>query len=649
MASHNHSRITLGGLLISLGIIYGDIGTSPLYVMKAIVGDQRINQDLVLGGLSCVIWTLTLMTTVKYVIITLRADNKGEGGIFSLYALIRRQKRWLIFPAIIGGATLLADGIITPSISVSSAVEGLRILNPEINTIPIVLVILSLLFFVQQFGTAAIGKSFGPVMLVWFLVLFVLGLYSLLQTPEVLLAVNPVYAWNLLINYPGGFLLLGAVFLCTTGAEALYSDLGHAGRANIRLSWVLVKLCLLVNYLGQGAWLLRHSGQLLEGQNPFFQLMPAWFLPFGILLATLATIIASQALISGSFTLISEAVQLELWPKSKIIYPTEQKGQLYLPGINLLLWIGCLGIVLYFRESEHMEAAYGLAITITMLITTVLLGFYLAKRGTHAALLGPLMVLFLTVEGIFFVSNTHKFMDGGWVSLLIAIALVLVMLIWRRGRILKARYTDYVDLAGYLPMLQELSQDESVSKYSTHLIYLTSAPSNRKVEWKILYSIFRKQPKRADTYWFIHVDVTDDPHTREFEVETLVPGQVFRVNFTLGFRVQPRINLLYRKVVENMIASGEVDILSRYTSLRNHQQAGDFRFIVIDRFLSAENELPFFERIGMKSYFFLKHFTQGDEQSFGLDSSSATVEKVPFIITPPKDFSLKRIQRENTA
>lgn len=639
-----HSRVSLAGLLIAMGIIYGDIGTSPLYVMKAIVGKHAITPDLVLGGFSCIIWTLTLITTFKYLVIVLRADNKGEGGVFSLYALIRRRRKWLIFPAMIGGGTLLADGVITPSISVSSAVEGLLILNPNIKTIPIVMVILTALFFVQQFGTALIGKGFGPIMFVWFSVLMALGMVSLLQTPEVLAAFNPMYAINLLANYPNGYLLLGAVFLCTTGADALYSDLGHCGRSNIRYSWIFVKSALLINYAGQTAWMLRHTGEPLNDRNPFFMLMPEWFLMPGIILATVATIVASQAMITGSFTLISEATQLQLWPKGRIEYPTDQKGQLYVPGINLMLWMGCMAVLLYFQKSEHMEAAYGLAITITMLMTSILLMQYLRAQKWPLAVIVLLGIVFFTAELGFFYANAHKFAEGGWVSILIAGLIFVVMLVWRRGRMIKASYTQTVDLRTYVPNLVELSEDTGVNKYATHLVYLTSANPSHEVEWKVIYSIFRKQPKRADTYWFLHVEVCDDPHTKEFRVTTLEPGKVFRIDFKLGFRVQPRVSLLFRKVVENMVARGEVDILSRYESLRKQGQVGDFRFVVIDRFLSYENELPFFERIGMKTYFLLKRFTLSDEQSFGLDTSSVAVEKVPFIIAPVKDFSLHRVE-----
>ncbi|MBX3101727.1 MAG: KUP/HAK/KT family potassium transporter [Bacteroidetes bacterium] len=637
-----HSKVSMAGLLIAIGIIYGDIGTSPLYVMKAIVGHQVITPELALGGFSCIIWTLTLITTFKYLAIVLRADNKGEGGVFSLYALIRRKGKWLIFPAMIGGGTLLADGIITPSISVSSAIEGLELLNPGINTIPIVMVIISALFFVQQFGTAALGKGFGPIMLTWFGTLLTLGVFSMVHNPEVLAAVNPMYAIRLLSNHPNGYLLLGAVFLCITGAEAMYSDLGHCGRSNIRVGWGFVKIALLLNYAGQCGWLLRHSGETLNDRNPFFMLMPEWFVMPGIILATAAAVVASQAMITGSFTLISEATQLQLWPKGRIEYPTDQKGQLYVPGINLLLWLGCMAVILYFQRSERMEAAYGLAITITMLMTSVLLMVYLHMKRWPMPVIILLGLLFFGTELAFFGANLHKLTEGGWVSILIAGIVFAVMLVWRRGRRIKSHYTQLVDLHTYVPAIHELSEDASVSKYATHLVYLTSANAPHQVEWKVIYSIFRKQPKRADTYWFLHVEVCDEPHTKEFRVTTLEPGKIFRVDFKLGFRVQPRVSLLFRKVIEDMVAQGEVDILSRYESLRKQGQVGDFRFVVIDRFLSYENELPFFERIGMKTYFLLKKFTLSDEESFGLDTSSVAVEKVPFIIAPVKDFTLTR-------
>jgi len=505
----SHHRLSISGLIVTLGIIYGDIGTSPLYVFKAIVGDAPITRELILGGISCIFWTLTLQTTLKYIGLSLRADNNGEGGIFSLYALVKRKQRilWIpaIIPAIIGGATLLADGIITPPISVASAVEGLRIFNEEIRTIPIVIGIITLLFVVQQFGTKTIGRTFGPMMLIWFGMLAVLGSIQLFQDWSVLAALNPYYAFNLLINYPGGFWLLGAVFLCTTGAEALYSDLGHCGKENIRVSWVFVKITLVLNYLGQGAWLLAHEGKTLSGQNPFFAIMPDWFLIIGIIIATSAAIIASQALITGSFTLINEAMKLDLWPKMMVYFPTEFRGQMYNPSLNWLLWAGCVFVVLYFGDSTRMEAAYGLAITLTMLMTTILLAKWLVFKRWPVWIVVILLSIYFTIEGSFLFANLLKFHHGGYVSIIIAGVIGIVMLIWQQSRNIKNQLNEYVPILPYLDNFKQLSEDPSVSKYSTHLIYLTSSRKIWEIDSKIIYSIFQKQPKRADVYWFIHV------------------------------------------------------------------------------------------------------------------------------------------------
>jgi KUP system potassium uptake protein len=633
--SHKAQQLSTAGLLVALGIIYGDIGTSPLYVMKAIIGDRPINQTLVYGGISCVFWTLTLQTTIKYVLLTLQADNRGEGGIFSLYTLIRRRAAWLIIPAMIGGCALLADGIITPPISVSSAIEGLRIIYPSIPTIPIVIAILTGLFLMQGFGTEIVGKAFGPIMFVWFAMLAILGASSVVQHPEILYALNPYYGYELLVNYAGGFWLLGAVFLCTTGAEALYSDLGHCGRPNIRLSWIFVKASLLLNYLGQGAWLMMQEGNLLQS-NPFYGIMPAWFLWIGIGIATIAAIIASQALISGSFTLISEAIRLNLWPKVRLLYPTNIKGQLYVPSINWLLWLGCVSVVLYFEESENMEAAYGLAITMAMVSTTLLMSYYLLAKFKSYPLMALFLAIYLLIEGAFLIANLEKFPHGGWVSIFIGGLLLLVMYIWIKAFHIKHRLTEEVRLKDYIPSLRELSHDESIPKYSTHLVFMSSASSPKQVETKIIYSIFQKRPKRADIYWFLHVETTDQPYTMEYKVKTLAEQDVVRVDFRLGFRVEPRINLFFRKVVEDLVAAGEVDITSRYESLREQHRIGDFRFVVLEKFLSYDNDLPFKERKIMEWYFFIKNFALSEEKWFGLDTSSVKVEKVPLVISPVK-------------
>jgi KUP system potassium uptake protein len=644
------NKVTLAGLVVAIGIIYGDIGTSPLYVFQAIIKGKEISDSLILGSLSCIIWTLTLQTTIKYVILTLRADNKGEGGMFSLFALVRRHGRWAVIPAMIGGAAVLSEGIITPPISVTSAIEGLKQIEifSTISTwtiVGIVLAILFILFFMQQFGTASLGRFFGPVMLVWFLMLSTLGVAHILDDINVLKAFNPYYGFKLLTQYPQGFWILGAVFLCTTGAEALYSDLGHAGRGNIRISWIFVKTSLILNYLGQGAWLLNHKG-FLVADNPFYAIMPHGFRLIGILIATAATIVASQALISGSFTLISEAMRLNLWSKFRINYPSEEKGQLFIPAVNMLLFIGCCGVVLFFKESKNMEAAYGLTINLGMLMNTTLFSFYLFTHRVSRQWVLIYLMVYLTVELSFLVANLEKFSHGGYVSFVIGGILFTIMYVWHRARKIKNRYVEFVRLEHYIPKIQELSNDKSVPKYSTHLVYLTSANNPKEIEHKIIYSILNKKPKRADIYWLVHVDTLDDPYTSEYKVEHIIPNDIIRIDIKLGFKVQPRINLMFRKVVEDLVENKEVNIYSRYESLERSNTVGDFQFIVMEKYLSQDNELPFWERVVMKFYFWLKEISLSEEKGFGLDVSNVTVEKFPLIVAPVTNIKLKRIMDE---
>ncbi len=646
-----HTKLSAAGVLIALGIIYGDIGTSPLYVFNAICNGKIIDELLIIGGASCIIWTLTLQTTIKYVLLTLRADNKGEGGTFSLFALVRRHGKWTVLPAMIGGATLLADGMITPPISVTSAVEGLRSLPlfaeiTDWTIVTIVIAILSALFFFQQFGTASIGKMFGPIMLVWFLMLASLGLYHIQDNWIIVKAFNPYYAIKLLTVYPEGFWILGAVFLCTTGAEALYSDMGHCGRKNIRSSWIFVKTCLILNYLGQGAWLLTQKGTVWSStaSNPFYALMPEWFIIIGVMIATMAAIIASQAMITGSFTLISEAVKLNVWPRIKINYPTVERGQSFIPGINLLLFVGCVAIVLIFGKSSRMEAAYGLAITMCMMMTSVLFSFYMFIKRVPIFWIVLYLIVFLTIEFSFLVANLEKFPHGGYVALIVAGFLYLIMYTWYKSRKIKNRYVEFVRLEDYVPILQELSNDRSIPKYSTHLVYLTSANNPKEIEHKIIFSILYRKPKRADIYWFVHVDVTDDPYTMEYVVQTIVPNEIIRIEFRLGFRVEHRIQMMFRKVVEEMVNNKEVNIVSRYESLSRNNVMGDFRFIVMEKFLSRDNDLPFFEQLMMRGYFLLKRISLSEERGFGLDPSDVTLEKYPIIVSSVTEVNLKRIE-----
>ncbi len=657
MSAHNHqnlhSKLTAAGLLITLGIIYGDIGTSPLYVMKAILDVHAISRDIVLGGISCIFWTLTLQTTLKYVIITLSADNHGEGGIFALYALVKRTKiKWLIVPAIIGGSALLADGIITPPISVTAAVEGVKTFYPSMTTKNIqiiVICILIALFTIQQFGTKLVGKFFAPMMLVWFSMLGILGTIQIFNDFSVFNAINPYYAYELLKIHPEGFFVLGAVFLCTTGAEALYSDMGHCGRKNIRISWIFVKIMLLLNYFGQGAYLINHEGKTLaqlgggDDANPFYLMMETWFQPIGVVIATMAAVIASQALISGSFTLINEAMRLNFWPKVKIKYPTELKGQLYIPSINWLLLLGCIGIVLYFEKSENMEHAYGLAIVLCMIMTTMLLNFYLIMKRVKMYFIIPLITLYLVIELSFLYANIVKFIDGGFVTLIIACVLIGIMATWFMAKQISHNYTKIVKIDDYKKVLAELSVDLSIPKYATHLIYMTNSNRSDEIEEKVMYSILQKRPKRADLYWFVHVNILSEPYKKEYRVTEIVKDDIYRVDFYLGFREPTKINLMFKQVIKDMVQRGEVDITSRYESLNKNNIIGDFKFVLSEKFLSNDSDLTFFEKVVMNNYFIMKKLSLSEEKGFGLDSSSVKVEQFPMVLHPPEVIDMKRL------
>ena len=645
-----NSKVSGATLLVALGIIYGDIGTSPLYGMKAIVGERPISEALVYGGISCVFWTITFLTTFKYIYLTLRADNKGEGGIFSLYALIRKYGKYLVLPTMIGASTLLADGIITPPISVMSAVEGLGNVKglESIPTIPIVIVILSVLFLFQRFGTHKVGGVFGPAMLVWFTMLSTLGIIQIVEHPAILKALNPIYAFQFLTEYPSGFVLLGGVFLATTGAEALYSDLGHCGRKSIRITWVGVKIALLLNYMGQAAWLMNLGDHaVLDGRNPFFEIMPQWFLITGIMIATSATIIASQAMITGSYTLVNEAINLNFWPRVAVRQPSEIKGQIYIPSVNIMLWIGCISMVLFFKNSSKMEGAYGLAITITMLITTYLLTFFLIyKLKWNKIIVFMLLLLFATIEFTFFLANVHKFPEGGYITILISVFYIFIMYSVYYGRKTTNQFTKFVDLGKYANQLKELSEDKEIPKYSTHLIYLTKANLRHNIEEKVIKSIFTKKPKRADVYWFLHVHRTEEPYTLTYDVSELIDDKVIKVNINVGFRIQPRSELYFKKIVQDLIANKELNLHTRPDGSTKYNSEPDFKFVVIERFLSAENEFTLKENILLNAYFGMKHFGQSDEAAFGLDKSDVVVEFVPLIYHPANKVNLQRIKLE---
>jgi len=638
-----HHKLSIGGVLIALGIIYGDIGTSPIYTLKFIVGEETITEDLVLGGVSCIVWTLTIITSIKYIYLALNADNKGEGGIFALYALVRKYKvRWVIYPAIIGCCTLIADGFITPAISVSSAVEGLKLLYPSIPTTGIVVVILICLFLFQQFGSAVVGKTFGPIMTVWFITLAVLGGAYVYQYPMVLKAFNPYYAIRLLTQHERGFWLLSAVFLCTTGAEALYSDLGHCGKSNIRVSWAFVKVCLLLNYFGQSGWLLSQSGTKLGNQIPFFSIMPESFLLIGIFIATMATIIASQALISGTFSLVNEAVKLKLWPATQILYPSASRGQMYIPMLNWTLMIGSIMVIAIFKKSSAMEGAYGLAITVNMLMTTSLLAFYFRTAKKAATLSVILVVVFFSIEGMFLLSNLSKFEHGGWFTFLIAFIFFAMMFVAHKARVLRQQHIEFVDLRQYESALKDLQNDETVPKEASHLVYLAAADSRRFIDANIIYSIFRKRPKRADVYWFVHVETVDSPYTSKYSVDTIIPGKCFFVRIKLGFKMAPRINLYFSRILRDMADDGEIDLLSPYQCLNRFGMKADFKFIILHSWASADSNLTSFDRIMNAGYRWIKSISLPAEEQFGLEMANVEIEKVPIQLGHAPKVHIKR-------
>ncbi len=637
------NRLSFMGVIVTLGIVFGDLGTSPLYVMKAIVnGGDQFNELLIYGSMSCIFWTLTLQTTIKYVIITLRADNRGEGGIYALFALLKKKSSLAAILTMIGASALLADGVITPAITVTSSIEGLRLFNPGIPVISIVLLIFVVLFFMQRYGTNIVGGSFGPIMVVWFSMLAILGFLQLIRQPGVMRALNPYYTLLFLTKYPGGFILLGSVFLATTGAEALYSDLGHCGLKNIRISWIFVKTALVLNYFGQCAWMIGREG-ISKGVNPFFGIMPEWFLMPGIFIATAAAIIASQALISGSYTLISEAISLNFWPKVKVLNPTFLKGQVYVPYVNWFLWIACSFVVIFFRESSNMEAAYGLSITLTMIMTTLLLSNYFYQKRISFRLILLLLAIFLTIEGSFLIANLHKFKYGGWFTLLLATLFFLIMYGWYFGRKLKNRYVTFAKLDKYLEMFKELSRDNSVPRTATNLVYIIKANRPDQVESKVIYSIFQKQPKRANTYWFLHIDIKDDPDSFEYRVTHIIPGILIRVDFYLGFKVEPKINLYFKEVLEDLKNSGEIELESSYDSLRKHSLTADFQFILIDRVMSRDYELTKNENITLILHSISRLLCISDVKALQLDPTNTIEEKVPITINQPMH---ERIHRE---
>lgn len=639
-----HKKITLAGSLIAIGIVFGDIGTSPLYTLNAVFHHKIITEAIALGSLSCIFWTLVFQTTIKYVLITLQADNKGEGGIFSLYALVRRYSgKWLVYIAMAGGAFLMADGIITPPISVASAVEGVQAVVPGFNTVPVIIGILIVLFIFQQFGTDKIGKVFGPAMIIWFGFIGGIGVMALGDNWEVFKALNPYYAYQMLVNEPKGFWLLGSIFLCTTGAEALYSDMGHCGRNNIRISWIFIKIALILCYAGQTTWLLNHVGEEVGSLSPFYHIVPKSIFWLALGIATLATIIASQALISGCFTLINEAIRLNIWPKHLVLFPSNVKGQLYIPAINWFLMCGCVGMVLYFKESTKMEAAFGLSVTLTMLMSTILINAYLRIKRVPFIFNIMITGVFLLIELSFLAANLQKVKEGGWITLILGFSLFAVMYIWWRGRHIKSQIQSFVKLSDYLPLLNKLSTEENLPKYATNLIYLTTSDSEKKIEKTIMDSILKfGLPKRADIYWFVHINILDEPYAQKYSVDTIIRNDVYYIQFDLGFREDPRVGYYFKQVFNDMVENNEVDVEDSPEQAYQQNKIGDFKFMIMDSFLSYDNRMPFWKNFIMKGYYNLRYLSVKDHINFGLDKSHMETEQYPLVVVPFAENKMER-------
>ena len=657
------AKFSFGMFLVTIGIVYGDIGTSPLYVMKSILqgngGISAVNEDFIVGSLSLIIWTITLLTTIKYVLIAMKADNNGEGGIFSLYSLVRSCGKWLIFPAMVGGAALLADGVLTPAVTVTTAIEGLRSIPSmdkllgvgQTNVILITLAIICALFAVQRAGTSRIGKAFGPMMLIWFTFLGVTGLLNVFQNPIVIKAFNPLYAVQVLLSpcNKAGLMILGSVFLAATGAEALYSDMGHVGRENIYFSWPFVKACLILNYLGQGAWILTSRADTallaIEDLNPFFQMLTPALRPVAVLLGAMAAVIASQALITGSYTLVSEAILLDLMPHLNVQFPSDTKGQLYIDTVNKLLWIGCTLVVLYFRSSARMESAYGLAITVTMLMTTLLLSVYLFRVRKKKALAGAVLVIFGAIESVFFFSSLGKFAHGGYVAVILAMLLLCVMIVWYRGTQLEHKYCVRLDIRDYIKNLTDLHNDESVPMLVQNLVFLDNGRDFGSIDRDILYSILDRDPKRAKAYWFISLDVLDKPTVMDYDVETYGTDFIFRIRLNLGFKDDQHVNVYLRQIVQDLIESGELPVQERKYSIYGKSNVGSFKFFFLKKTVPTKSELSRADEIILNLKYAIRKVAGSKIKWYGLDTSSVTVELVPLVVGGGRNT--KRIRRNN--
>lgn len=654
-------NIKFAMFLVTIGIVYGDIGTSPLYVMKSIIagngGIGQVDERFIIGSLSLVIWTVTLLTTVKFILIALKADNHGEGGIFALYSLVKNNGKWLILPAMLGGAALLADGVLTPAVTITTAVEGLRSIesmNRFLGTgqgkvVIITLLIIFVLFSVQRVGTSKIGKAFGPCMLLWFTFLGATGTALIFKHPAVLKAFNPLYAIQVLFSpyNKAGLMILGSVFLATTGAEALYSDMGHVGRDNIYRSWPFVKGCLILNYLGQGAWIISNINntalQTVPDLNPFFEMLPGMLRPVAIVLSAMAAVIASQALITGSYTLVSEAILLDLLPHMEIRYPSDTKGQLYIGSVNTILWVGCSLVVLIFRSGHRIETAYGLAITVAMLLTTVLLFAYLKDLRKKPVFAWLVLIVFGMIEIVFFISSLGKFMHGGYFSALLTLIILFVMIVWHRATQLEQKYRTELKMRDHIESLKALSKDESIHLMSHNLVYLDNGKDLGYMDRDILYSILDKDPKRAQAYWFVSVNVLDDPDTMNYEVETYGSDCIFRIRLNLGFKCSPRVNVYLRQIVQDLQTSGDLPLQNKLYSIYNNPTVGSFKFCVIHKSVPGKSGLSTLDEFILNTKYGIRKLAGSKVKWYGLDNSTIIYEKVPVVIGTGRNS--RRIQR----
>ncbi len=667
-------KISLGMCIVTMGVVYGDIGTSPLYLAQSFVSGQGgiryVDRTSVLGMLSLLFWSITLITTVKYVLIAMRIDNRGEGGIFALYSMVKRFAKWLWIPAMIGGAAFLADSVLTPAVSISSAVEGLKTLrafenvftvNPQL-TLAITVIIIVILFAVQSRGTERIGRVFGVVVAIWFTFMAVVGIIAIGKDWSIFAALNPWYGLEYLLNLNGanraGLAIMGTVFLATTGAEALYSDMGHVGRGNIYATWPFIFICLIFNYFGQGAWMIRNqSNKALwsaPNVNPFFQTINPTLRYVAVILSVAAGVIASQALITGAFTMVSEATGLNWMPHLQVRYPARTRGQLYIPTVNFVLCAATLVVLMIFQNSERITNAYGLALTVTMITTVVLLMAYMwyaQKRRVLALIFG---VVFLAIQSLFFISSLSKFFTGGWFTTILTIVIFTIMYTWDTGTRIERSQRRHMLPEDFLPALNILHKDKSVPLYADNLVYLTSDRELRRLDTDIFYSIFADHPKRAHAWWAVSVQVTDAPYTREYSVENFGTDFLFRVRMRLGFKVNQNVSTYLHQIMHELIDQGTLPPQETiYPKVDNDPQIGTINYVLIHKALMPESKVDVRGALSLRIKYAIRHMAGSPVKWFGLAAFNPRIEVQPLFvqvqpIPPLTQVALRKTKRPIT-